>query len=67
MVEALHGDDGLPLAVIIDQAGTYLTLSTLGMLAVALYTSTGSSPWATVRKIVTFPPFIAVCAAFLLF
>jgi predicted permease len=67
MVEALHGDDGVPLAVIIDQAGTYLTLSTLGMLAVALYTSTGNSPWAAVRKIVTFPPFIAVCAAFLLF
>jgi len=65
-VEALHGDDGVPLAVVIDQAGTYLALSTLGMLAVAIYTSTGKSASATVRKVLTFPPFLAVCAAALL-
>lgn len=66
MVEALHGTDGVSLAVIIDQAGTYLILSTLGMLSVALYTSTGNSPLATVKKIACFPPFIAVCIALLL-
>lgn len=66
MVEALHGHDGVPLAVIIDQVGTYLVLSTLGTLAVALYTSTGTSALVMARKVLTFPPFIAVCFAFLM-
>lgn len=66
LVEALHGTDGIPLAVVIDQAGTYLTLSTLGMISVALYTSTGNSASATIKKILSFPPFIAVCIALLM-
>ena len=66
MVEALHGHDAVPFPVIVDQAGTYLVLSTLGMVAVAFYTSTGTSTWVMARKVLTFPPFIAVCFAFLL-
>jgi predicted permease len=65
MVEALQGKGGIPYALVIDQAGTYMVLSTLGMLVVSLYCSTASSPSQILKKIYTFPPFIAMCLAFL--
>jgi predicted permease len=65
MVEALQGKGGIPYALVIDQAGTYMVLSTLGMLVVSLYCSTASSPSQVFKKIYTFPPFIAMCLAFL--
>ena len=66
MVEALHGRSGIPLALIIDQAGTYLVLSTLGMLAIALYTAEKKTVRSVVLKVGSFPPFIALCVAIIL-
>jgi hypothetical protein len=37
MIETLHGRDGLGLGLLIDQLGSYLALSTLGVAATAWY------------------------------
>jgi malate permease and related proteins len=67
MIEALHGRDGLGLGLLIDQLGSYLALSTLGIAAAALYAADGRlAPREMARKVATFPPFIALAAALLL-
>jgi predicted permease len=64
MIEALHGRDGLGLGLLIDQFGSYLALSTLGIAAVALYSGEGrSTPYDVLRKVATFPPFVAMVLA----
>lgn len=66
MIEAWIGRDGLAYGIVIDQLGSYLALSTFGLLVAARY---GGQPmhWKTmVRRVVTFPPLIALVAALLL-
>jgi malate permease and related proteins len=58
MIEALHGRDGIGLGLLIDQLGSYLALSTLGVAAAAFY--------AAGRRVLTFPPVIALVVALLL-
>lgn len=67
MIESLHGRDGMSLGLLIDQLGSYLALSTLGIGAAAFYAAEGPvSPRAMLRRVATFPPFIALVAALLL-
>ena len=61
------GHKGSGLGILIDQAGTYLVLSTLGILVAALYgQGAGVSVRSVARKVLTFAPFIAFLAALLL-
>lgn len=67
MIETLQGSDGLGLGLLIDQLGSYLALSTLGILAAAMYTAGGrASPREMARRVLTFPPFVALMLALLL-
>lgn len=67
MIESLYGSEGLGLGLLIDQLGSYLVLSTAGMVAVAVYASEDrTSVLAVARKVATFPPFIALAAALIL-
>lgn len=67
MIETLHGRDGLGLGLLIDQLGSYLALSTVGLVVAALYASEGRiSAAAMLRKVATFPPFVAMLLALLL-
>lgn len=67
MIESLYGREGLGLGLLIDQLGSYLVLSTAGMVAVAVYASEDrASVLAVARKVATFPPFIALAAALIL-
>lgn len=65
MVNAFFGEAGIPYAVIYDQFGSFLALATYGSLVVAVYGGQGEKPtWRTVaKKIVTFPPFLALLLA----
>ncbi|PLX46814.1 MAG: hypothetical protein C0613_16110 [Desulfobulbaceae bacterium] len=67
MVTAFFGADMVPYAVIYDQLGSFIALSTYGTLVLASYQE-GSRPQlkAIVTKIVTFPPFLALVLAFAL-
>lgn len=64
MIAAFAGSQWLGLGIVIDLFGSYLALSTLG-LAVASIASAGKFDWRFVaRRILTFPPFIAILVAF---
>ncbi len=67
MIEAFYGDDYLGLGILIDQVGSYLVLSTLGVLVASIYSSGRSvDAKAILRKIVLFVPFQAFVLALVL-
>ncbi len=65
MVTLFFGADHLPYAVLYDQLGSFLALSTYGSMVLALY-GAGARPGvaAVLRRIFTFPPFLALILAF---
>ncbi len=66
MIESFYGAHYMAIGLLIDQLGTYLVLSTLG-IAVACFCSRGSTSISEVaRRVVTFPPLIALVLALLL-
>lgn len=67
MIQSLLGDSAVSYAIIYDQVGSFMALSTYGSLIVALYSQDKSSFSfkAAIIKIVSFPPFIALLMALL--
>jgi malate permease and related proteins len=63
MVEQFFGSSAIPYAVLYDQFGSFLALSTYGTLILALY-GTGSQPnfLSIFKRIFFFPPFLALVA-----
>lgn len=66
IIEALYGKNGLETAIIIDQPGTFVVLSTLGILVATYYSRGTASTSQIVRKVILFPPFIGFIIAALL-
>lgn len=66
LTEAYYGEEGLQIAILCDQA-CFIVMATLGIIT-ATKASTGGSFQLKpiVRKILSFPPFIAFCLAFIL-
>jgi predicted permease len=61
MVEATLGHDALAYAVVYDQLGSFILLSSFGLVVVALYGGVARpTALAVIRKIVTFPSFAAL-------
>lgn len=63
---ALFGEEGLKLGVIIDQAGSFLVLSTLGIIFASVYSSGTYSFKKILKDILTYPSFIAFILAILM-
>ena len=63
---AFFGEPGLPYTLLYDQLGSFLILSTIGVVVLAFYTSQSVSPIRIVTKIVTFPAFPALIISFFL-
>ena len=64
LMEALYGKPGLEIAILVDQPGSFVVLSTLGVIT-AFYCSTGTPTIAAIaKKLFTFPPFLAFIVAF---
>lgn len=67
MIETYYGPRGLGLGILIDQMGTYLVLSTLGLLVAALYgQGDGISVRSVTKRLLTFAPFVALVVAVIL-
>jgi hypothetical protein len=63
MIETFYGVNALSTGILIDQLGTYLVLSTLGITVACIYSS-GTASWREIaQRIVTFPPLIALVLA----
>lgn len=66
MIETFYGPEHLSTGILIDQLGTYLVLSTAGVVIASVF-SAGVASWRDIlRRIVTFPPLIALVLAFVL-
>ena len=64
MVRAFFGEAGIAYAVFYDQAGSFLALATYGSMIIALYGGGEKPvPAAVLRRILTFPPFLALVLA----
>lgn len=63
MIECFFGRQHVGLGILIDQLGTYVVLSTVGLLVAATLSSGELTARAVARRLFGFPPFIAVLAA----
>jgi malate permease and related proteins len=66
MIEAYYGHQGLASGIIVDQLGSFLVLSTLGITVAGIYSSGRPGIVEMAKRIVLFPPFIALVIALLL-
>jgi predicted permease len=66
MIEAYYGQQGIPTGILIDQAGSFLVLSTLGIVVAGFYSSSQPSAASIIKNILRFPPFIALVLALIL-
>jgi predicted permease len=66
MIEAYFGKEHLGIGIIADQLGSFLALSTLGIIVAAIYSAGDVTPRKMARKILLFPPFQALLLALLL-
>jgi malate permease and related proteins len=66
MIEAFYGHQQVVTGIIVDQLGSFLVLSTLGITVAGLYSSGRPAAGEIVRRIVLFPPFIALMLALVL-
>jgi predicted permease len=66
MIEAYYGHQGLATGIIIDQLGSFLVLSTLGITFAGIYSSGRPGIGEMLKRVVQFPPFIALMLALLL-
>lgn len=66
IVQSLFGEEGLKILMIVDLPGTFVALSTLGIIIATMY-SRGQATWKEiVRKVTQFPPFIVFIIALIL-
>lgn len=64
MVELFYGRESVAFAILYDQFGSFLALSTYGTIILALYSGSSRPTWSMIaKKIILFPPFIALAAA----
>lgn len=67
MITAYFGGDALAHLMMYDQLGTSIAFGTYGTIVVAYYTNKGKfNPSKMFKKMVVFPPFMALVLAFLL-
>ncbi|MDE2247633.1 MAG: AEC family transporter [Xanthomonadaceae bacterium] len=60
LIQALHGKAGLALAVVADQLGCFPVLASAGIVVASLYSGRVPQPRVIIRRILTFPPFVAL-------
>jgi len=64
MVEQFFGSSAVRYAILYDQFGSFLALSSYGALILAMYGKGARQGWGDILvRIITFPPFIALLAA----
>ena len=66
MTRAFFGEQAVPYALLYDQLGSFLALATYGSLVLAFYGTGESKPTTkkVLKKVFSFPPFIALVLAF---
>ena len=63
LLENYFGQEGVGIGIYVDQFGTFLALSILGIPYLLFKTNENNSTYTTIKKIILFPPFIAIILA----
>lgn len=63
LLEALVGPQAIPLGVLVDQPGSFLVLSTLGIIVASIFSGNRVTAKSIVKKVLSFPPIIALIVA----
>jgi len=66
MIEAWFGKEWIGVGVVADQLGSFLVLSTVGLVTATAYSTGSVTPRELARRILLFPPFQALVLAVLL-
>lgn len=67
IINAYYGAKYLPYVIVYDQVGSFLYLATFGTFIVSIYSGNSEvNAKMIIKKVFTFPPFIALILAFLL-
>ena len=63
ILEALIGPHAIPIGVLVDQPGSFLVLSTLGIIVASIFSGTQISSKIIFKRIFSFPPFLALISS----
>ncbi|WP_226389571.1 AEC family transporter [Penaeicola halotolerans] len=66
LVEALFGVEGLQYAILVDQPGSFVIVSSFGIVVAAVYGRDTSRKRDIFKKVLKFPPFLTFVLAFIL-
>ena len=58
IISALYGEQGLKMAILVDQPGTVVVLSTLGILVATYFSKENLRPFQMLVRVFKFPPFV---------
>jgi predicted permease len=60
LLEAIIGKNAIPIGILVDQPGSFLIVSSLGIFVAAKYSGEVASGKFILKKVFTFPPFLAL-------
>ncbi|MCB0765622.1 MAG: AEC family transporter [Flavobacteriales bacterium] len=66
VIEAAYGKEALGTALLVDQPGSFVVLSTLGLVVATVYSRQRTDTITMARKILLFPPFVGFAVAVLM-
>ncbi len=66
LLKMLFGEGSLKIGIIIDQSGSFVAVTTLGIIVASYYSSSKPSAGVIFKKIFQFPPFYAFLAGLLI-
>lgn len=64
IIQALYGEEGVKIALLIDQAGSFIIVSSVAVIVASIYSVGKKRKRDITRKILTFPPFLFFLIAF---
>lgn len=66
LINAFFGEAGLKIAILVDQPGSFIVLSTFGVFTASFFALGTANLRSTLHKVVIFPPFLAFAFSLLL-
>ena len=67
ILEAIIGHHAIPIGILVDQPGSFLVVSTVGIVVAAYYSGVNVTPSFIFKRVITFPPFIGLVASVIWF
>lgn len=66
VTEVLYGADGVQVAILMDQPGSFVATSTLGIVVAGIFSAAGQRKRDIARSVLAFPPFLVFSVALIL-